>query len=34
VIDDPMFTKPGGVKLGKKQRGVTIYSGEIAIDEK
>jgi hypothetical protein len=34
VIDDPMFTKPVGFTLGKTPRGVTIYSGKIAIDER
>jgi acyl-CoA hydrolase len=34
VTDDPMFTKPVGFAPGRTPRGVTMYSGKIAIDEK
>jgi acyl-CoA hydrolase len=34
VIDDPMFTKPFGFSPGKFPRGVQMYAGKIAIDEK
>jgi acyl-CoA hydrolase len=34
VIDDPMFTKPFGFASRKIPRGVKMYAGKIAIDEK
>ena len=34
VTDDPMFTKPVGFAPGRTPRGVTMYNGKIAIDEK
>jgi len=34
VIDDPMFTKPFGFASRKTPRGVKMYAGKIAIDEK
>jgi acyl-CoA hydrolase len=34
VTDDPMFTKPAGFSAGQTPRGVRMYRGNIAIDEK
>jgi acyl-CoA hydrolase len=34
VIDDPMFTKPVDFSPGKIPRGVRIYEGKTALDEK
>jgi acyl-CoA hydrolase len=34
VIDDPMFTKPFGFASRKIPRGVKMYAGKTAIDEK
>jgi acyl-CoA hydrolase len=32
LFDDPMFTKPLGFALGKKPRGVILYTGKIQVD--
>jgi len=34
VTDDPLFTKPVGFSLEKTPRGVQMYAGKTAIDEK
>jgi 4-hydroxybutyrate CoA-transferase len=34
VIDDPMFTKPFGFAARKIPRGVKMYAGKTAVDEK
>jgi acyl-CoA hydrolase len=33
VIDDPLITKPLGFRAGQKYRGVTLYQGDIPLDE-
>ncbi|MBN1155561.1 acetyl-CoA hydrolase/transferase family protein [candidate division KSB1 bacterium] len=33
IVDDPLFTKPMGYSVGKIPHGVTMYDGNIKIDE-
>jgi acyl-CoA hydrolase len=33
ICDDPLFTKPIGVSIGKCPHGVTMYQGNIKLDE-
>lgn len=33
ICDDPLFTKPIGISIGKCPHGVTMYQGNIKLDE-
>ena len=33
IYDDPLFTKPIGISIGKCPHGVTLYQGNIKLDE-
>jgi acyl-CoA hydrolase len=33
IYDDPLFTKPIGISIGKCPHGVTMYQGNIKLDE-
>jgi len=33
IFDDPLFTKSSGLSLGKAPHGVTMYQGDIKLDD-